>query len=140
MISSYSINSQIKPMVCKTKTRDATVLCAMSNTITEPGNTPEWGATSNQAATKWHERDEYYDEAEQVPNATYYWAEALPRTMTIDPFLSRRTMVFATSRLANAPNQMRTLMHLHAIPPRPELMVNIYNANPPSAAMLANRT
>ena len=59
-------------------TRDETVQCATRNATTEYGNTPEWDAMSDQAATKWQERDAYYDEAERATNATYQWAEALP--------------------------------------------------------------
>ena len=37
--------------------------------------------------TKWHERNGYYDEAEQATSTTYRWAEALlRRTTTIDSF------------------------------------------------------
>ena len=65
-------------MLCKTTTRDATVLCATRNTMTKHGNTSEWDAMSDQATTKWHECVGYYDEAERATNATYRWAEALP--------------------------------------------------------------
>ena len=37
--------------LCKTTTRDATVLHATRNTKIEHGNTPEWAATSEKAAT-----------------------------------------------------------------------------------------
>ena len=50
MISSYSIYSRIKTTLFKAMTRDATVLCATRNTTIEHGNTPEWDATSEQAA------------------------------------------------------------------------------------------
>ena len=65
-------------MLGKMMMHDATVLCVTRNTTTEYGNTPEWDATSDQAAPKWHERDGYYYEADWVTNDTYRWAEALP--------------------------------------------------------------
>ena len=37
--------------LCKATTRYATVLCATRYTTIEHGNTPEWDATSEQAAT-----------------------------------------------------------------------------------------
>ena len=57
-------------MLCKMMMRDTTILCATRNMTTEHGNTPEWDATSDQAATKWHEHDRYYDNADRATNAT----------------------------------------------------------------------
>ena len=55
------------------------------------------------------------------------------------PFLPARTMAITTNRLANAPNLMRTPMHLHTVPPRSDPTVQIYNANPRSTARPANQ-